>query len=232
MSETEFEAPQPKGISRRTVTKAMAWSVPTIALATAVPAYALSGGGPTLTILAGGKIPGGSCTDDAPFFWTKDYVFLFKIENLTDKEIFLYFRQTLTEFSPFISVYDEDGVTWGFDRAVLLTPNPPGDPVGSALPDNLSIPAGQTRYVLVSAGPEGNSNATTAFGQVYVAWGHTSGFGTDPDHDYDITTGTNGAGQPVVTSAGNGWVNASLPVAGLYMTTITGNDCFPPSEIG
>ena len=37
---SELETPQPSGVSRRTVTKAMAWAVPAVAVATAVPAYA------------------------------------------------------------------------------------------------------------------------------------------------------------------------------------------------
>lgn len=37
---SDLETPQPSGVSRRTVTKAMAWAVPAVAVATAVPAYA------------------------------------------------------------------------------------------------------------------------------------------------------------------------------------------------
>ena len=37
---SELETPQPTGVSRRTVTTAMAWAVPAVAIATAVPAYA------------------------------------------------------------------------------------------------------------------------------------------------------------------------------------------------
>ena len=40
---SELDQPTPKGISRRTVAKAMAWSVPVVAVAAAVPAYAASG---------------------------------------------------------------------------------------------------------------------------------------------------------------------------------------------
>ena len=46
---SEFNEPigseTPKGVSRRTVTKAMAWAVPVIAVSAAVPAYAASKGG-------------------------------------------------------------------------------------------------------------------------------------------------------------------------------------------
>src|SRR4051812_36136457 len=47
------------GISRRTVTKAMAWAVPAIAIAAPVPAFAASGGILNLTGL-GCKLPGNS----------------------------------------------------------------------------------------------------------------------------------------------------------------------------
>ncbi|GLI27198.1 hypothetical protein ARHIZOSPH14_14400 [Agromyces rhizosphaerae] len=50
---------QPKGISRRTVTKAMAWSVPAVAVAASVPAYAASPGIITLDGRAC-KLPGRS----------------------------------------------------------------------------------------------------------------------------------------------------------------------------
>lgn len=39
---SDLEQPQPSGVSRRTVTKAMAWAVPAIALAAPVPAFAAS----------------------------------------------------------------------------------------------------------------------------------------------------------------------------------------------
>ncbi|BDZ64692.1 hypothetical protein [Agromyces mangrovi Wang et al. 2018] len=59
---TEFDnsgVDQPKGISRRTVTKAMAWSVPAVAVAASVPAYAASPGIITLDGRAC-KLPGNS----------------------------------------------------------------------------------------------------------------------------------------------------------------------------
>lgn len=56
---TEFEPTQPSGVSRRTVTKAMAWAVPVIAVASPVPAFAASK--PIIPGFAGGtfcKHPG------------------------------------------------------------------------------------------------------------------------------------------------------------------------------
>ncbi len=53
---SDLEEPKP-GVSRRTVAKAMAWSVPAIALAVPTPAYAASPG--FLTVTGDGcKLPG------------------------------------------------------------------------------------------------------------------------------------------------------------------------------
>jgi hypothetical protein len=59
---SELEQPTPKGISRRTVAKAMAWSVPVVAVAAAVPAYAASGSTPVITAGLACKSPGQSCS--------------------------------------------------------------------------------------------------------------------------------------------------------------------------
>ena len=58
---SELDQPTPKGISRRTVAKAMAWSVPVVAVAAAVPAYAASGSPPVITPGTACKSPGNSC---------------------------------------------------------------------------------------------------------------------------------------------------------------------------
>lgn len=50
-----------EGISRRTVTKAMAWAVPAIAIAAPVPAFAASGETPVIETGAACKAPGNSC---------------------------------------------------------------------------------------------------------------------------------------------------------------------------
>lgn len=66
----------PSGISRRTVTKAMAWSVPVIAVSTAVPAFAASQGFLQLTGL-GCKLPGNSQE------LYKGYAFRLNVSNTT-----------------------------------------------------------------------------------------------------------------------------------------------------
>ena len=60
MSDIENIEPEKKGVSRRTVTKAMAWAVPVIAIATPVPAFAASGGPPGVAVGVACKLPGDS----------------------------------------------------------------------------------------------------------------------------------------------------------------------------
>lgn len=50
-----------EGISRRTVTTAMAWAVPAIAIAAPVPAFAASGSTPSIVPGTACKAPGNSC---------------------------------------------------------------------------------------------------------------------------------------------------------------------------
>lgn len=76
----EPEAVAASGISRRTVTKAAAWAIPTIALATAVPAYAASQGVIELTGL-GCKLPGNSNST------YKGYAFKLSVKNTTANNI-------------------------------------------------------------------------------------------------------------------------------------------------
>lgn len=77
MSDQEEQHP---GISRRTVAKAAAWSVPAIALAVATPAYASSHG--TITVSgAGCKLPGAS--QDV----FKGYAFRATISNTTNAPV-------------------------------------------------------------------------------------------------------------------------------------------------
>ncbi len=77
MSDLEEQKP---GVSRRTVAKAMAWSVPVVALAVPTPAYAASPGVITLTGL-GCKLPGNS----APQY--KGYAFRATISNTTNAAV-------------------------------------------------------------------------------------------------------------------------------------------------
>ena len=78
---SDLEEPK-SGISRRTVTKAAAWSIPAIALAVPTPAYAASPGFITLTG-DGCKLPG-NATD---IF--KGYAFEASISNTTNADVTL-----------------------------------------------------------------------------------------------------------------------------------------------
>lgn len=76
---SELEQPNSTGISRRTVTKAMAWAVPVVAIAAPVPAFAGASQG-TVTLTGGAcKLPGES---SAPFN-SNGAVYLFTITNTT-----------------------------------------------------------------------------------------------------------------------------------------------------
>jgi hypothetical protein len=82
MNEFDEQNSGDSGISRRTVTKAMAWAVPVIAIAAPAPAFAASGG-----ILqfagVGCKLPGNSNSI------YKGYAFLLSVENNTNDPITL-----------------------------------------------------------------------------------------------------------------------------------------------
>lgn len=76
---SELEQPSPTGISRRTVTKAMAWAVPVVAIAAPVPAFAGASQGTVTLTGAACKLPGNS---SAPYD-TNGAVYLFTITNTT-----------------------------------------------------------------------------------------------------------------------------------------------------
>ncbi len=65
------------GLSRRTVTRGMAWTVPAVAVATAAPAFATASGSVNLGFLGACKLPGASCEGEV--FIKKGYIFKFKI---------------------------------------------------------------------------------------------------------------------------------------------------------
>ena len=74
---SELDQQPAGGVSRRTVTKAMAWAVPAIAIAAPAPAFAVSGGVLQLTG-TGCKLPGNAT---ATF---KGYAFGLTITNNTN----------------------------------------------------------------------------------------------------------------------------------------------------
>lgn len=116
----------PSGISRRTVTKAMAWAVPVIAVSAAVPAYAASQ--VNLTFLGGGcKLPGNS----NPTY--KGYAFLVSVQNTSSVPVTI----TITNFTL-------DSNSLGTTALVNLPPSGNSGLVRSnpfILPANTSVPA-------------------------------------------------------------------------------------------
>ncbi|WP_426323447.1 hypothetical protein [Microbacterium sp. E-13] len=162
--------PQKSGVSRRTVTKAMAWAVPAIAIAAPAPAFAISGSPPRVVIGQACKLPGASnqgCGDvyaNCPGLDTnKAYAFPIQITNTDDQTIY---------------ITDVDITTAGtldFDvrciSPAFCTP----------------IAAGATIKILVYANSNNSAN-TEEDVTLTVTWGHsvdTTGGTctlTDPDH--------------------------------------------------
>lgn len=79
--------PQPvtSPVTRRTVARGLAWSVPTIAMVAAAPAMATSGPEPKFTFLGACKSPGNSCA-----VFPKGYDFRFEVCNDSGIDIWLY----------------------------------------------------------------------------------------------------------------------------------------------
>lgn len=161
---SDLEEPK-AGVSRRTVAKAMAWSVPAVALAVPAPAYAASGGPPTIQVGDACKLPGNSCGD----VFVKGYVFDVTISNNTGKDIYLYnqagFLITFTEDNPDITLF--------FQAAIDAT-------TGDVITFPYLLPDGESVALIFNAGENGNSANQSLNGSVSVPWGHTP---TPPDPD-------------------------------------------------
>lgn len=154
------------GISRRTVTKAMAWAVPAIAVAAPIPAFAASGNKPTITVGSACKSPGGSC---ATFKF--GYAVPVTITNTSNKTIWIT-SLALTKNT----------------LGVPLT----ADPV-PALP--WEIPAGGSfnGYFLARSTNSANATGTIAFA---AGWGHLSSGDNDHVGDPILSGDINIAGTP------------------------------------
>jgi hypothetical protein len=127
----------PKGISRRTVTKAMAWAVPVIAVAAPVPAYAASQINFSLNG-AGCKLPGNSNST------YKGYAFALVINNTSSVVI------TIN-----ITSITLNGVSLG-DSALVNLNTGTLDPNPFVLAANQSLPAA----ALLTEGAGNSSNGT------------------------------------------------------------------------
>ena len=162
---SDLEEPK-AGVSRRTVAKAMAWSVPAVALAVPAPAYAASGGPPTIIVGDACKLPGNACGN----VFVKGYLFEVTITNNTGKDIYLYnqagFEILITE--------DSDDIDLFFQAAIDANT---GDPITFPF----LLEDGDSLFIILNAGENGNSqNVQDLTGTISIPWGHTP---TPPDPD-------------------------------------------------
>lgn len=161
-----------KPISRRTVAKGAAWTAPVILGGVAAPAYAASGSTPIITAGPACKLPGQSCS---PF--SKGYIFLAKVENTSDKDIYLYAPATVTPIGDVDFTLNYNGA------AVGSTTYGPGD--------TITIPAGQTVILTLNTTRSDSGNLVFSF-TISFEWGHTPNPANDRDHVGDpISTTVN-----------------------------------------
>jgi hypothetical protein len=144
-------APEKSGISRRTVTKAMAWAVPVIAIASPVPAFA-SSGNVTINNVGACKSPGQgqNCPD-----WDKGYIVGFSVTNTHTHSIQI-------TFTDLVMSAGIDG-TWSLFNNVVV------------------VAAGATEIVYIGLDNNGTSEQTSGSGTVdacYIGLGAGSG---DPE---------------------------------------------------
>jgi hypothetical protein len=155
MNEQEKSA----GISRRTVTKAMAWAVPAIAIAAPIPAFAASGEKPTITHDPACKAPGGSVVCDDGTRFKFGYGVPVHITNNDAVDVYI--------------------------TGITLTHQLPDDPVfdaqtSLALP--ILIPAGETVSFFFLAVHVNSQNIHPGELSFAATWGHTP---DDVDHADD-----------------------------------------------
>ena len=169
MSDIENVEPEKKGISRRTVTKAMAWAVPAIAIAAPVPAFAASGGPPGVAVGQACKLPGNSQAGCSEIFAgipgldaSKAFAIPLLVCNNTDKDIVL--KESITITNSTGLPFDVKGVNPDY-----CTPIEPGDCV----------------KVIVYANSDNSANQSVTF-DLNVPWGHDC---NDTDHPPIVITG-------------------------------------------
>ena len=148
MSEVE----QSKGVSRRTVTKAMAWAVPAVALAAPIPAYAVSGPPPQITTGAACKSPGNSCKT-----FPKGY-------NVP---------ATVYNPDPVKTIWITGLTISNNTLGISLTPS-----TSPALP--IQVAPGATVNIVLQAQSGNSANQAGSF-DFNVTWGHAAD-GSDHDH--------------------------------------------------
>ena len=214
--------PSGEGISRRTVVKGMAWSVPVIAASSALPAYAVTGPPPTLIVGAACKQPGASYDSTAkPYGFVKGYIFTVTVTN-PDPDLDVYIYTTpgaVSTCSPYFQVTSD--VPFAYETARLQDLTLPYPPIGDELAPSQVVPAGGSIVIYVSAGTGAASPNDDATGSLYFPWGHTLGACDDPDHPYTPFPGP-GTSPPY----GEGWVGGTFSFPSLPPCDI----CIPPLE--
>lgn len=144
---SELEQPNSGGISRRTVTKAMAWAVPAIAIAAPVPAFAGASQGTVTLTGEACKLPGES---SAPYD-KNGAVYIFTITNTTASSSTV----TLTG----VTRSGSSAANMVFNVVQLTGAGPCCTQIGTVL----SAPANSTtKYALVTGGWDNSSNGTLA----------------------------------------------------------------------
>lgn len=150
---------QSTGITRRTVTKAMAWAVPAIAIAAPVPAFAASGNKPNVVVGSACKAPGASVCGDVFKF---GYAVPVTITNTSGMDVWITDIDIVSQ-SPATPVFTAD--------------------TSIALP--ILIPADGSPVVVYFIARSSNSaniqNGSITF---HAAWGHASD-GSDTEHAGD-----------------------------------------------
>jgi len=235
---SEFNEPigseAPKGVSRRTVTKAMAWAVPVIAVSTAVPAYAASQIFFNFSGL-GCKLPGNSNN----IF--KGYAFAFTITNdstvpitiriiditLNDEDLG---ATGLVDLDATPATFDANPFTLDpgedVENAALITQNAANSSNGTlTITYTVNDGVETTVSATVNAAPPINGASCTAFdetekdklaelGEVAPAW--APGTAYEEGDQVTLSTGeilaatnagTSGATEPVAPGAVGGTVN-------------------------
>ncbi|MFB7843206.1 hypothetical protein [Microbacterium sp. NPDC056052] len=153
------ESEQPTGVSRRTVTKAMAWAVPAVALAAPVPAFATSGPKPTVTQGDACKAPGGSVTCNGVVF-KFGYGVPVYITNNSPLDIWIYSVSIVSQSQP----------------------DPVLSPV-AVVPLPVKIAAnGGTQQFLIGGQNTNSFNWQNGSLTLDAAWGHTPTAAGDTDH--------------------------------------------------
>ncbi|MGN6219649.1 MAG: hypothetical protein ACTHNQ_09095 [Microbacterium sp.] len=199
--------PQKSGISRRTVTKAMAWAVPAIAIAAPAPAFAVSGEPPTVLIGNPCKLPGNSASGCSDVFAgcpgldpDKAYAFPIRIYPGDDQTIYVTnVVINVTSSSEALAF----GIACSPDYCQPITPGP----------------GGYIDLLVYANSTNSNSNITATL-TATVTWGHsvdtTGGTCTLTDHDH----------APVVTAPVT--VNKFLPCSSKSPFPQGSPTCDPP----